>query len=290
MRGPSLFSKIRRESHYRIRLARNDDWPAIERLLYHARRCYTALEWWQVEEWLGSPTLLLAADRRGYPVGLMLAITGNGPVSWLRAIAASADGCLLPLLEASAQAVLAQGGTGLAFLGSEDWILSQLRPAGFRLVNRVVTLRRSGAWPLCHGPPGLHLRAATPADLDAVLAVDHAAFPPLWWYGRQVLRRALDQASCFDVAYLNRECVGYQFSTLRHGRGHIVRLATHPHWQHQGIGGCLLSRTMLAFERAGAEPVTVNTQDDNLASLRLYRRFAFERVGNPWLVWFQSMA
>jgi ribosomal protein S18 acetylase RimI-like enzyme len=85
------------------------------------------------------------------------------------------------------------------------------------------------------------------------------------------------------------DCVGYQFSTLRHGRGHIVRLATHPHWQRQGIGGRLLDETLLALERAGAEQRTVNTQENNLASLQLYRRFNFDRVGKPWSVWFKSL-
>ena len=140
-----------------------------------------------------------------------------------------------------------------------------------------------------HGPPGLEVRTATAADIENALAVDHVAFAPMWWYSREIIRRALDQTLCFYVAYLDGDCVGYQFSTLRGGRGHIVRLAIHPHWQRQGIGGRLLSEALITFKQTGAKQITVNTQEDNLASLQLYRYFSFDRVGKPRSVWFRSL-
>ena len=289
MTGQSHALRIRRSSRYQIRMATYDDGPAIGRLLDNASHRYLALEWWTVKDWLGRPTLLLATDRNERPAGVMLAVTGDGPVAWLRVVAVSSSECLALLLEANAQAVLAQGGTGLAMLGGEDWISSQLKFTGFQKVNQVVTLRHRGTWPTDLGPPGLKVRAATPADINAILAVDHAAFAPIWWYGREVMYRALNVALCFSVAYLDGECVGYQFSTLRDGRGHIVRLATHPHRQRRGIGGRLLNEALVALEKAGAEPITVNTQQDNLTSLQLYRRFSFERSGKSWAVWFRSL-
>ncbi len=289
MKVPSLRSRIPKDYQLKIRPARNDDWLTIEKLLSCADRQYLALEWWTVQEWLGSPTFLLATDANARFVGLMLTVVGDGPVAWLRAISAGSDECLTPLLEASAQTVLEQGGTGLAFLGNESWVLSRLRKANFRKVNRVVTLRRRGQWSMQQGPPRLEVRAAKAADIDAVLDLDHAAFTPMWWYSRQVFGRALNLGYSFDAAYLEGECVGYQLSTLRSGRGHIVRLATHPHWQRQGIGGRLLSGAMRALDDTGAQSVTVNTQEDNLASLQLYRRFSFEPIGMPWAVWFRSL-
>jgi ribosomal-protein-alanine N-acetyltransferase len=289
MRRQSPFSRVRRDSHYQVRPVRDDDWLAVERLLHYADRHYLALEWWTVQEWLGSPTLLLATDHRERAMGLMLAVIGDGPVAWLRAIAVASEGCLKPLLEASVQAVLTQGGTGVAFLGDENWVLPTLEQIGFRQVNRVITLCCRGIWPMHHGPPGLQVRTATIADIDDILAVDHAAFAPMWWYSREILRRALNLALCFNVSYLDDDCVGYQFSTLRNGRGHIVRLATHPRWQSQGVGGRLVSEALTALDQAGAERITVNTQEDNLASLQLYRHFNFDRVGKPCTVWFRSL-
>jgi hypothetical protein len=45
---------------------------------------------------------------------------------------------------------------------------------------------------------------------------------------------------------------------------------------------------MRDLDEAQAEVVTVNTQEDNTASLQLYRS-SFDRVGKPWTVWFRSL-
>lgn len=283
MIGQSLFSKIRPTPHYQIRAARAEDGPAIERLLNHAIHYYLALEWWTLEEWIGSPALSLAIDAHERPVGLMLAVDGDSPVAWLRAIAATTEACLPSLLKATAQAVLDAGSIELAFLGDDRWIVSRLQPWGFEKVKQVITLRQRGRWSVQHGPPQLQIRQATAADLCDVTQLDHAAFPPLWWYSHKVLRRALDASYCFHVAYLQGQCVGYQFSTLRQGHAHIVRLAADPQWRQRGIGAQLLSEALLTFDQAHS--VTLNTQQDNLASLRLYQRFNFKRVGKPRPVW-----
>jgi ribosomal-protein-alanine N-acetyltransferase len=289
MKMTLLRSLARKDLDVVIRSARNDDWPSVERLLSFADRHYLALEWWTVQEWLGRPTFLLASDQRGRIRGVILAVMGDGPIAWLRLISLESDAYLMPLIEASAQVVSEHGGSGIAFLGNEGWILPKLKQTGFQQVNQVVTLRHRGQWPTQSGPSSLQVRAARAADIDAILTVDHAAFEPMWWYDREVLLRAMNLASYFDVAYLGAECVGYQLSTLRNGRGHIVRLAAHPRWQRRGIGGQLLSGVLRTLENAGAHTVTVNTQKDNLASHQLYRRFSFEPAGTPWPVWFRPL-
>jgi ribosomal-protein-alanine N-acetyltransferase len=289
MKVKSLHFSISKKDPSQVRPARNHDWLEIERLLNYANRHYLTLEWWTIQEWLGSPTFLLVFDQRGRAMGLMLSVSNEAPVAWLRAVSVLSERYLMPLVQASIQSVLAQGGTGLAFLGNEGWIVSKLRQAGFRQVNQVVTLRRRGARSLHEGPPDLQVRSAISADVDLILAVDHAAFTPLWWYSHEILNRALNLAHSFDVALIEGEFVGYQLSTLRHGRGHIVRLAVHPYWQRRGIGGRLLSEALRALDGDSAESVTVNTQVNNHASLRLYQRFSFEPIGKPLPVWYQSL-
>jgi len=289
MRGTLFFPRTRTADRYHIRPARSADWPAVEKLLSYANRYYVTLEWWTIQEWLDRPTFLLAANQHERGVGLALTITGDSPVAWLRAVVVNSENCLPALLEASLRAASTQGSTGIAFLAGEGWIWTRLDDLGFDQVNQVITLRRRGAWHTPQNLPDLQVRKASPADVAAIIAVDHAAFEPMWWYNREILRRALDLAYCFDVIYLGDECVGYQFSTLRDGRGHIVRLATHPRWQRNGIGVRLLSAAMTALDRAGAKGVTVNTQEDNWASLRLYCRFDFERVNTPMAVRFLSL-
>jgi ribosomal-protein-alanine N-acetyltransferase len=272
-----------------IRPARNDDWPSIDRTLSRADRYYMGLEWRAIHEWIGQPTFLLALDAQERVLGAALSILGDGPIAWLRAMSVVSDRYSRPLLLASVESIREQGGTGLAFLGDDGWVTSELRQADFQKVNQVVTLRWRGPRRVANGPPGLRVRAATASDIDAILAVDRAAFSPLWWYDRDVLRRALNLACCFDVAYQEDECVGYQLSTLRNKRAHIVRLATHPRWQKMGIAGRLLDTAIRTLEDAGAESVTVNTQQDNQVSLHMYQRYAFQRIGRPCSVWFRSV-
>jgi ribosomal protein S18 acetylase RimI-like enzyme len=273
-----------------IRSARNDDWPSIERVLSRAGRYYMGLEWWAIHECLGWPTFLLALDSQERVLGIALSVLGDGPIAWLRVMSVVSDRYTRPLLLASVESVRAQGGTGLAFLGDDGWITSELRQADFKKVNQVTTLRWRGPQRGDNGPSGLRMKVADAADIDAILAVDRAAFAPLWWYGRDVLRRALNLACCFDVAYQDDDCVGYQLSTLRNKRGHIVRLATHPSWQQKGIARRLLSKAIGSLENSGAESVTVNTQEDNQVSLHLYQRFSFQHIGRPCSVWFRSTA
>lgn len=281
--------RFQTKSHIEIRPACNDDWLSIERVLSRAERYYMGLEWWTLQEWLGQPTFLLALDEQGRVLGLVLSIIGDGPVAWLRAIGVASDRYLRPLLVASIESIKERGGTGLTFLGDDGWITSELRGAGFQKINQVVTLRWMGSYRPDNGPSDLTVRAAEDSDIDAILAVDQAAFTPLWWYDRDVLRRALSLAYCFDVAYRGDDCVGYQLSTLRNKRGHIVRLATHPRWQKKGIAGRLLGTAIRTLEDAGAASVTVNTQQNNQVSLHLYHRYAFQRIGQPSAVWFRSV-
>jgi ribosomal-protein-alanine N-acetyltransferase len=274
---------------FQVRPARNEDWLDIENLLSNAPRQYMALEWWTVREWLGSPNLLLAVDAEGQIAGLMLTVLEESPTVWLRVISAMTQRCLPLLLAASIETAHAQACSGLVFLGDQHWVVSYLEQAGFRRTNQVVTLQQRGSWEVHPGAAGLHVRATTFADIDAIHAIDHAAFPPLWWYSRKVLKRAMDFAYSASVACLQAECVGYQISTLRQGRGHIVRLAVHPEWQQHGIGEQLVGEALVELEEARARIITVNTQADNGESLRLYHRLGFERAGQPWGVWFRPM-
>jgi ribosomal-protein-alanine N-acetyltransferase len=280
---------IKSPDSFQVRPVRNEDWLDIENLLSNAPRQYMALEWWTVREWLGSPNLIAAVDVEGKIAGLMLIVLEESPIVWLRVISAMTQRCLPPLIAASIRNARTQGSTGLAFLGDQHWIVSYLEQAGFQRVNQVVTLRQHGSWKMHPGAADLHVRTATLADIDAVHAVDHAAFPPLWWYSRKVLKRAIDFAYSASVACLQTECVGYQISTLRQARGHIVRLAVYPKWQQHGIGEQLVGAALEELEEARARIITVNTQADNGESLRLYDRLGFERAGQPWGVWFRSL-
>jgi ribosomal-protein-alanine N-acetyltransferase len=67
--------------------------------------------------------------------------------------------------------------------------------------------------------------------------------------------------------------------------GHLARLAVHPEFQGRGIGHALLHDLLVRFQERGAMRVTVNTQDNNHASLRLYRKAHFHLTGESYPVY-----
>ncbi|RMF26328.1 MAG: N-acetyltransferase [Chloroflexi bacterium] len=281
----------RRPLDLQVRVATPSDRPALQRLFYHGRRMHLLLEWWDWEEWLGWPTFLLALEGER-PVAALLAVPEAGATAWIRAAATILSRDDKPvwsaLLQRCQDALPPLGIARLAYLGDAPWLVPALRQQGFQWVNRVITLAWTGreppSIPTASGT-AIRIRPATRRDIPAVVGVDQAAFPPLWWYSETVLRRALLQAHHFLVAERGQKVVGYQFSTLRERHGHIVRLAIHPTHQRQGIGRRLLLEALHMLARAGATEVTVNTQEDNDASRRLYDRLAFHPLGHRVSVW-----
>jgi ribosomal protein S18 acetylase RimI-like enzyme len=74
-------------------------------------------------------------------------------------------------------------------------------------------------------------------------------------------------------------------STLYFDGGHLARLAVLPAARSQGVGRMLVTSMLHHFWRRGVFGVTVNTQESNIASQRLYTRLGFERTGFDLPVW-----
>jgi ribosomal protein S18 acetylase RimI-like enzyme len=79
--------------------------------------------------------------------------------------------------------------------------------------------------------------------------------------------------------------VGYQMSTLNPMGGHLARLAVKPEFQGKGVGYGLVSDMLRQFQRKGALRVTVNTQQDNSASLYLYEKSGFRKTNEIYPVY-----
>jgi ribosomal protein S18 acetylase RimI-like enzyme len=122
-------------------------------------------------------------------------------------------------------------------------------------------------------------------ELSVVEEIDMLAFDPVWRHSRDSLGLAFRQAAIATVAEHSGEIVGYQISTSTPIGGHLARLAVMPDWQGHGIGYALLNDMLSQFERRGAQSITVNTQQDNLASLALYEKAGFRRTGEEYPVY-----
>jgi len=131
----------------------------------------------------------------------------------------------------------------------------------------------------------VQVRNAYLEDLANVLAVDHAAFEPAWQLSARELRQAQRQTASSTVAVFNGQIVGYQLSTKHQGSGHLARLAVRPEIQGKRVGAALLYHVLESFSHRGVRTMTVNTQDSNTYSQRLYERYGFFRNGYDIPIW-----
>jgi ribosomal protein S18 acetylase RimI-like enzyme len=124
----------------------------------------------------------------------------------------------------------------------------------------------------------------TADDLPEVEKTDAASFHPLWQNSLETLRRAFNQAIYATVAESETGIVGYQLTTGSGQRAHLARLAVHPAVQGRGAGRALLGDLFTYINYSGISRLSVNTQNDNRASLSLYQRMGFVRTGEQYPV------
>ncbi|MFM8320336.1 MAG: GNAT family N-acetyltransferase, partial [Chloroflexota bacterium] len=122
-------------------------------------------------------------------------------------------------------------------------------------------------------------------DLAQVLEIDRAAFPLLWQNSYAYLELAFNQAAVAGLALLDGRPVGYQISTATALGGHLARLAVLPELHGHGIGYALTADLLEQFLQRGARSVTVNTQQNNAASLALYEKIGFLRTGEEYPIY-----
>jgi [ribosomal protein S18]-alanine N-acetyltransferase len=150
--------------------------------------------------------------------------------------------------------------------------------SGLRVVERVRVLRTDAplvARASAHGAPGgVTFRVADPGDLPAVARLDAACFEPFWHYDLHLLER-LATTGRVAVALRDGAVIGYTLATARGGDGSLGRLAVAPSMRRRGVGRALVSEAVAWMASRGARSVVLSTQEDNEASLALYRRLGF---------------
>jgi N-acetylglutamate synthase-like GNAT family acetyltransferase len=144
---------------------------------------------------------------------------------------------------------------------------------------------------------GYTIRAATPADADAVTALLAASYGPAFfagWHEPDLLARALPlmaranpdllAAGTYHVAALADGslvgCGGWTAGEPGTGRivpglAHIRHFATHPDWARRGIAGALLAHSLREADAQGATHMECLS---TLPAERFYRAHGFERI------------
>ncbi len=273
-----------------------EDHEQVMSLFQQRPRQHIHLDWKGLAAWLSDPSLHCWIRRENGRVESLIGATvylppaGQGEgVAWLRLILPATPIGFDPSLETVWQALcqdLSEAGVKeVALLELDPWIAGLGVRWGFKRANAIVTMRREGGHIPAPPKPPLRIRDASLSDLDRAVEVDAAAFEPIWRYDLATLEAAYPHAATFTLLEREGELLGYQLST-RHGHiGHLTRLAIIPQAQGQGLGGLLVGEMFRYFAGLGITTLTVNTQEDNYRSQRLYRRLGFEFIGSSVPVW-----
>lgn len=240
------------------------------------------LDWFSSLEWLGSHPYLLSMEEDRIRAALCAA-PENEESAWVRlyGVTKTLDeripwDQMLPMAIARLREMEVQQ---LAALALHPWFETLLKSSGFTNPQNIIVLEWQGNFPpIVRRSSDIGIRPMQFNDLAEVERIDKAAFPSLWQNNPAGLSKAFNQPGISTVAVKDGRIVGYQISTLMTIYGHLARLAVDPACQRQGIACALVYDLLKQFEHRGFWRVTVNTQSDNQASLRLYQKFGFKRT------------
>ena len=270
------------------------DQGQIRRLLDDSRRSFAAFGLEDLPPLLASGACTVALD--GDAVGAFLCVSVNqARWAFVRGLAVrngwrTQDG-LEAVLEPAASRLRADGVTHLAVYGTALWLPPALLHVGFERREWIVSLERHPR-PMPDLPARLaRVRPVGSGDLAALAALDGAIFEPPYQLASGELIELMVTTGHFVVAELADGAgpallLGYACADVLVDTGQIIRLAVHPDAQRQGIGRALLNQALAYCHGQGVQRVTINTQESNIASLRLYEQSGFRRVGRrvPLLV------
>jgi GNAT superfamily N-acetyltransferase len=266
----------------------------IRDLLFHSTRVHSHLDWLDSDQWLETgDTITHLAWQRGRLIGMIALSAPLNGSTWIRLAAVSdyfePESVLCSLWDDIVPSLRQLGVHTVGLLIVNDWVMRYAPTLGFHYGEEIITLARAGndlPPPLPNRP---RIRVAEMRDVPQLAALDQAAFNPPWQMSLYDLRQAYRIASSCTVATKDDLILGFQISTFFYDGAHLARLAVHPNVQGQGIGGALLGDLLERYTRRGIHMMTVNTQESNHQSRRLYQRFSFEPNGYNLPYWFTHL-
>ena len=272
-----------------IRQATLADRQPLANLIHFEVYVHRHLDWRSALDWLGC-TPYLIAELNGEIVGAFACPPDKPEIAWIRLFASRSNIVLDEVWHAMWQAVqrelVALGQSLSAAIVMQGWFKRLLEESGFVHTDNIVVLLWDGTAPL--QPPSSsspEIRLMLPEDLEKVCELDNTAFEYEWRNSPSALRLAYQQSALATIVVDGEQVIGYQISTANVTGGHLARLAVHPHARSQGIGYALVYHLLGEMRKQGINHVTVNTQQDNLASLAVYARAGFKQIEEQYQVY-----
>jgi len=270
-----------------VRPVSERDLQGLANLIHFEAHVHRHLDWRAPLDWVGYHPYLVG-EHNGEIMAALACPPDPPLVAWIRLFATSSEMSVKLAWEelwsvAHDQLCQLDDIALVAAIPLQRWFRNLLEKSNFVHTHNVIVLswKRTPIPSLAITHPGV-IRTMELRDINAVEDLDRAAFGLIWQISTSGLEVAFRQAALASVVEIDGKIIGYQISTATPMGGHLARLAVLPQYQGQGIGYALLHDLLVQFERRGAQSVTVNTQNDNLSSLALYRKAGFKRTGEEY--------
>lgn len=123
-----------------------------------------------------------------------------------------------------------------------------------------------------------HLRRATIADLDPIMALEDAIYDDAW--SRQNMAAELENAHCYYLVAVDEADAIAAYAGLLApmgtGQGDIQTVTVSPEARRQGLARTLMLQLLNEARRRGVEELFLEVRVDNEPAQALYRELGFE--------------
>jgi ribosomal protein S18 acetylase RimI-like enzyme len=140
------------------------------------------------------------------------------------------------------------------------------------------TLAKKTPLPKLEAIKGVKFREGGIDDLADIVRLDREAFPdtPM---PTDAIRKRIEQGECVLLATAGGAAAGCAlFERIDGGDGYLWVLTVGEAYRGRGIGAALTVRAAKALFAEGAEAVTLRTEEDNAAAIRLYVGLGFRQT------------
>jgi len=139
--------------------------------------------------------------------------------------------------------------------------------------------------------PDLTLRAAAPADLDALVRLEESAFATDRLSRRSLRTLMARPSAALIVAEVDGRIVGALLLLFRRGSriARLYSLSVAAEARGTGIGSALLSAADQVSAARGAVVIKLEVRTDNAGAISLYRRHGYRHAGD-WPAYYDDGA
>lgn len=269
----------------KIRRATAQDHYQIANLLFHESHTHRHLDWRSPLDWLGAQNFW-TLDEHGFISAAFACPEDPADVAWIRLFTYHPhlnvrDAWSALWQHAQADIFYNNPSAKVSAIVLKPWFQEILLQSGFEHKQNIILLRLSAEnFKPTFTSQNIHIRRMKEMDFPFVAEVDFKAFGSFWHNSLNSIRFAYAQSISATVAENeSNQIIGYQLSTGNRFGAHLARLAVAPEAQGQGVASALVSGLIQTLDSNQAANLSVNTQEDNVASLALYKKLGFSKTG-----------